>query len=148
MAGFHGWDHLRTVLRVESEVLDEAGQVLSVEQRRHVSSLPAGRLSGAQWLRLVRMHWSVENHNHWVWDAQFSEDGRPWIHEPQGMAVVMVLRRIAYNALALFRSATQRSEERRALPWRTLLRDVLVALVASTEAQLAALRPRSPAVCI
>ena len=76
MAGFHGWDHLRTVIRVESEV------------------------------------------------------------------------RIAYNIMALFRSVTQRSEERRRMPWRTLMRKATVALVAATEAQLAGLRPRRSAACI
>ena len=50
--------------------------------------------------------------------------------------------------MALFRSVTQRSEERRRMPWRTLMRKATVALVAATEAQLAGLRPRRSAACI
>jgi len=38
--------------------------------------------------------------------------------------------------LALFRSDTQRSDERRAIPWQTLMTDVLVALMTMTELDL------------
>jgi hypothetical protein len=52
----------------------------------------------------------VENHVHWTLAAIFQEDERPFFpSEPKGTAVVMVLRRIAYNLLALFRSITLRS---------------------------------------
>ena len=58
------------------------------------------------------------------------------------MLVVMMLRRIAYNMLALFRSVTQRSEERRRMPWLELIEDVKLALVCATWAQLRGLRRR------
>ena len=72
------------------------------------------------------------------------------------MLAVMVLRRIAFlpkgqvgsadrYLVALFRSVTQRSEEKRTMPWKDLLRDFYDALVASTEAQLAGVRARRPA---
>jgi len=50
--------------------------------------------------------------------------------------VVAILRRIAYTMLALFRSVTQRSDERRAAPWKTLLTDFIVALITTTEHEL------------
>jgi len=42
--GWHGWDHLRTVLRVESERITPDGND-SLEQRYYISSLRYGRLS-------------------------------------------------------------------------------------------------------
>lgn len=145
MAGYHGWDHLRTTIRIESEAVDASGK-RHVEQRYYVSSLRLPRLSAGQWLRIVRLHWRVENGNHWVWDAIFREDERPWIQEPQGMLVVMLLRRIAYNLVSLFRSVTQRSEDNRRVPWKKLLKAIDRTLTSATEPQLVGLRVRSPSV--
>jgi DDE_Tnp_1-associated/Transposase DDE domain len=143
MAGFGDWEHLRTVLRVESETLDARGQRLAHDNRYFVASLPASRLTAAQWLLVVRLHWGVENNCHHTLDDAFEEDDRPWIKsDPRGMVVVALLRRIAYNLLTLFRSVTQRSDERRATPWRDLLRWFYNAIIAATDADLSALRPR------
>ena len=70
----------------------------------------------------------------------------PWItgHD-QGMLNVLILRRIAYNLVALFRGLTQRSEDRRLTPWATVIRGFYIALVAATEQQIAGLRTRTEA---
>lgn len=140
-----GWEaHLRTVLRVETVTTDARGKV-TVENRYLISSLATDRLTPEQWLLLVRRHWGVEI-THQTLDVAFHEDRRPWItHNPRGMLVVAVLRRIAYTLLALFRSVTQRSDARRSVPWKSLFRDVLVALLTATPAQLDGLRRRASA---
>ncbi|MEO8904343.1 MAG: hypothetical protein ABI488_18415, partial [Polyangiaceae bacterium] len=67
-------------------------------------------------------------------DTAFAEDDHPWIESnPRAALVVAILRRIAYTILALFRSVTQRSDERRAVPWKTLISDVFFALITATE---------------
>jgi predicted transposase YbfD/YdcC len=142
MAGWNDWGHLRTVLRVESESNYADGK-RTVEERYYISSLRAGRLSPEQWLRVIRTRWAVENQNHWVWDSIFEEDDRPWIQAPKGMLAVMVLRRVAYNMLALFRGVTQRSEERRQIRWRDLIHEVRLALYTATLVHIASLRTRS-----
>jgi hypothetical protein len=143
MAGFDEWKHLRTVLRVESETFDAYGKRTAHENRYFVSSLPASRLTAAQWLLLVRHHWGVENNCHHTLDTAFEEDDRPWIEsDPRGMLVVALLRRLAYNLLTLFRSVTQRSDERRATPWLDLLRWFYNAIISATDVDLAELRPR------
>jgi hypothetical protein len=55
---------------------------------------------------------------------------------------VLVLRRIAYTLLALFKAVTQRSEENRAMRWKALLGRVRDALVAATAETLTGLRVR------
>ena len=145
MAGYLDWTHLTTVLRVES-VKEVRGEIVAQESRYFLSSLVPGALTGKQWLRVVRSHWAVENNCHHTWDAVFREDDHPWIEkDPQGMVVVMLLRRIAYNLLALFRAVTQRSEERRQTPWRDLLRWLNQAVLAATEDDLSGLRVREAA---
>jgi len=136
---------LKTILRVQSETVDDKGQRLSGEERFFVSSLDTTELSAAQWLLLVRMHWRVENDCHKTWDVAFEEDDKRWIpSNPRAMVVVKLLRRIAYNMLALFRSVTQRSEEKRGTPWKDLIRWVYQSLITATEEQLHGLRPRLP----
>ena len=71
------------------------------------------------------------------------EDDRRWIEaDPHGMLAVLLLRRIAYTLLALYRAVTLRSDEGRATRWKTLLQAVRDVLIAATEEQLAGLRLR------
>lgn len=151
MEGYHDWHHLRTVLRVESEKTDlRTGQVVAQNEddvnRYFLCSLPADELTPEQWLRLVRTHWRVENACHYTWDMAFEEDDHPWIvADPKGAVVLMLLRRMVYNALALFRGVTQRSDERRQTPWKTLLRWVYNTLIAATDNDLDGIRTRKAA---
>ncbi len=57
-----------------------------------------------------------------------------------------LLRRIAYNLLALFRSVTLRSERSRRTPWKKLMRWVLLATLTATQSDVFRLRPRPAAV--
>jgi hypothetical protein len=154
LAGYLGWDHLKTVLRVQVEKRDiRTAEVLEQKDdekdRYYLSSLEQPALSPEKWLILVRRHWGIENDCHNTWDKIFLEDDHPWIvadrhgDAPRGAVVVMLLRRIAYNLLALFRSVTQRSDERRQTPWKDLIRWVYNVLVAVTENDLLGLRQRA-----
>jgi len=136
------WRHARAFLSVESVTLRE-GVVVENEVRLFVSSCAPGRLTPKQWLKVVRAHWGVENQNHHTFDTAFAEDDRPWIEaDEHGMLPVLVLRRIAYTLLALFRAVTLRSDEHRAMRWKALLARVCDALVAATVESIAGLRVR------
>jgi hypothetical protein len=130
------WEHLRTVVRVETETFDANGTLLRRDERYLVSSLPRSRLTAEHWLLVIRRHWGVET-AHQILDTAFAEDDHPWIESnPRAALVVAILRRIAYTILTLFRSITQRSDERRHVPWKALLEDVFFALVSATDAEL------------
>jgi predicted transposase YbfD/YdcC len=134
---------LQTLVRVRSQT-EKGGQVVASEDRYYISSLAQQELTGEQWLTLVRNHWAVENNCHWTFDAIFQEDAHPWIEaDPRGVVVMTLLRRIAYNLMALFRSVTQRSEDRRRMPWRRLLKWVYATLVGAEERHLRGLRERA-----
>ena len=139
------WPHAKAFLSVEYLKVQH-GAIVERDGRLFVSSLDPSRLTTAQWMLLVRSHWGVENNSHHTLDTAFAEDERPWIEaDPQGMLAVLLLRRIAYTLLALFRSVTLRSDEGRVTRWRALLQQVRDVLVAATEDQLAGLRPRQVA---
>jgi hypothetical protein len=144
MRGFDGWQHLCTVLRVESVTLDAKGRRTADDNRYFVSSMPASRLTPRQWLILVRHHWGVENNCHHTLDTAFEEDDRPWIESsPRGMLAVAILRRLAYTLLTLFRSVSQRSDARRATPWLDLLRWFYNAVISASDLDVFALRARA-----
>lgn len=137
-----GWTHLRTVLRIESETFDAHGNRVALENRYFISSLATDRLSPEQWMYLVRAHWGVET-THQILDVALQEDEHPWIEsEPRAALVVAVIRRIVYTMLTLFRSVTQRSDERRAVPWRSLLDDIRDAMLILADHHLSGLRRR------
>ena len=125
LAGWLRWDHLRTVVRVHKVVVDKNGEVVSDndDDRYYVSSLRSRALQPRQWNDMIRRRWAVENQCHHTWDTVFEEDDHPWITaDPQGAVVVAILRRIAYNLMAFYRSVTLRSDENRTMPWRHLVR--------------------------
>lgn len=139
------WQHARTFLRVES-VLTKDDVETRREARLFVSSLKEEVLTPAQWLQVVRSHWGVEN-NHHTLDTAFAEDERPWIvANGNGMLVALLIRRIAYTLLSLFRSVSLRSEQKGEIAWASLMRWVWRTAVAATEVHLQALRPREAAV--
>lgn len=138
--GPEGWEHIRTVLRVVSEKQDALGRA-STEERYFIASLPSSRLTADQWLLAIRRHWGVET-AHQVLDVSFKEDERPIILEnPRATVVVAILRRVAYTLLTLFRSVTQRSDQRRHTPWKKLINSVFRTLIGSDQSTLAGLRP-------
>ncbi len=139
------WRHARTFLRVES-VTRRNGAVVASDARLFVSSRTPELLTPDQWLYVVRAHWGVENQNHHTLDTAFAEDDRPWIEaDANGMLAVLLLRRIAYTLLALYRAVTLRSDDNRAMPWFVLLRWVRDALVALAAEHVENLRPREVA---
>ncbi|MBE7486532.1 MAG: hypothetical protein HS104_41990, partial [Polyangiaceae bacterium] len=63
----------------------------------------------------------------------FAEDNHPWIEQnPRATVVVMVLGRIAYTLLALWRGVTLRSKQQRTRPWRELMHDIWLGAVQAT----------------
>ena len=141
-----GWSHLRTVLRIQTDVFDcDTGEQKSSDERYLISSLPSVRLTPQHWLLVIRRHWGVET-SHQILDTAFAEDDHPWIEaNPRAALVVALLRRIAYTLLALFRSVTQRTDERRAVPWKTLMSELAFALVTTTDDELS--ERRQPRLC-
>lgn len=137
------WTHAKTVLLIETETRKNGTS--NTETRVFISSLPVKTLSFAQWIWAIVRHWRVET-AHQILDTAFAEDDAPWIRaDTNGMLVMLTLRRIAMTLLALFRAVTQRSEEKRRMPWPQLLEWVRTTLLQANESVIAGLRKRTSA---
>ncbi len=141
------WSHAKTIVKITVYSLEPDGSPLPmvnlVETRIYISSLGTNALTPKQWLALIRAHWSVENNCHHTFDTAFKEDDKPWIHSNgRGALNVLILRRIAYTMLALFRGVTLRSEENRKKPWKMLMEWLRMSMYKATEKDIANLRQR------
>jgi predicted transposase YbfD/YdcC len=90
-------------VRQRREKRDDRGRLVesSVEDRYFITN----RLMNAEKaLRLVRLHWGVENNAFWTLDVAMGEDDYCPSQRQQAVVVVSWLRLIAYNLVSLFRS--------------------------------------------
>ena len=131
---------LRSIALIEAE--RHRGEVITRECRHYITTLTG---EARQLAHAARAHWGVET-THQILDTALLEDDHPWIESnPRAAYALAVLRRIAYTMLALFRSVTQRCDDRRRTPWRTLMHWLNVALLTAKEVDVAGLRTRRPA---
>lgn len=149
MAGYHEWDHLAVVLRVRRQRWDAQGHLEFDHERYFMTSLREKALQPEQWLGLIRRYWSsVESGVHKVLDTAFAEDAQPWIRDDdQGALNLLILRRIAYNLVALFRGRTLRSEENRDTPWKRVMEWFHDGMISATDDVVSGLRPRPESGC-
>jgi predicted transposase YbfD/YdcC len=101
----------------------------SVEWRYFVTSLSTVELSFKHLLRLVRLHWAIENQHHWTLDVVLQEDARqPCMASASSLEVTAWLRTLAYNLLAVWRAMLSLNN-RLPVRWKRAcekLRDALV----------------------
>ncbi len=109
MAGYHDWNHLKQVWRVEQITQDKNGKTQS-EERYFLSSLPQGRLTAEQILLVVRGHWRVENDCFWSLDMQWNEDSAPWCTTGRATEILSWIRLMAYNLVQKLRRRTLRKK--------------------------------------
>jgi hypothetical protein len=107
IAGYHGWEHLRQVWLVEQDTLGADGSH-RIEQRFFLTNLHVGRLSTAQILTLVRLHWRIENDCFWSLDMQWHEDELPWCTVGPAVEILGLMRVMAYNLVQLARTRSLR----------------------------------------
>jgi predicted transposase YbfD/YdcC len=99
------------------------------EYRYFVTSLDTTLFNFKQLLRLVRVHWGIENRHHWTLDVVLGEDERqPCRPTRTALEVVAWLRALAFNLVSCFRARLP-PEGRHLVEWARaceLLRDSLV----------------------
>jgi len=145
--GWNGWTHLRQVIVVKQTTRDRDGKD-KVELRYFVTNATTGMLSPRQLLRLVRLHWCIENDCNWAFDMQFGEDDGRWCTQNKAALVLGVLRMIAYNMLQWLRKAHVQVRAASGAscprPWRSVFELVRRYLIGQGRGLLRSLAPRPP----
>ena len=75
----------------------EINNEVSIQEKYYISDL---KLSGQEFAKVVRGHWSIENNLHWVLDVHFRED---WslCKEENALKNLATIRKICYNLTKL-----------------------------------------------
>lgn len=70
---------------------------VSIKEKYYISDL---KLSGKEFAKIVRKHWSIENNLHWILDVHFRED---WslCKEENALKNLSTIRKICYNLTKL-----------------------------------------------
>lgn len=128
MAGWGDWTHLRQVVLVRQTTEDPSVNKPTIEDRYFVTNLPQGRIDGAPWLTLVRMHWGIENNCFGTLDLRWLEDRKLCCRQGNAPLVLGLLRVMAYNLLGWMRGRHLRSDANRTMTWQELFQRVGMAL--------------------
>ncbi len=86
------------------QVRTENDGTVETEDRVFISAVPWDELSPAMLLKLVRLHWGIENGANWTADMIFEEDSRRPCNQGNGPIVVTWLLLLAYNIVSVFRA--------------------------------------------
>ncbi len=105
------------------------GEVLSVDDRLWISSLPPNRLSVEQSMAAIRAHWAIENDANWTLDAQWGEDSRTWVHKGTARDSLGLLRAMAYNLVRVLRHRVLDRPKKGNLTYHELFERIHLALV-------------------
>lgn len=87
-------------LRVDRDVLNAQGEVISHESRHFLSSLDPEKVYADQLLQYVRQHWQIENNLHFSKDRWWDEDR----HHTRRPGVGEALARLNSLALTVLRT--------------------------------------------
>ena len=118
----------------------------TVELRYFVTNATTGMLTPRQLLRLVRLHWSIENDCNLMGYMHVCEDDGAWCTRNKARLVLGVLRMIAYNILEWLHKVHARVQLVRTgstpRPWRGPFELMHAWLLANGRALLRRLVPR------
>jgi len=97
------------------------GELVEEEVRDFISGIPPRLLSPTNQLKLVRLHWGIENNHNWTMDVPLLEDDvQPCQKSRDAIEVVGWLRVLGYNLLSAWRAHAGK-KDRRPIPWQRCL---------------------------
>lgn len=81
---------------------------VSEEDRYYVTSIPWDHMSPERLMKLIRLHWGIENNANWTCDVIFEEDTHFPCRNGYGPHLLSYLLILAYNLVSIFRSLGHR----------------------------------------
>jgi predicted transposase YbfD/YdcC len=97
---FPGARHLWRIRQI-TERIEYGKSKRTIEDRYFVTNR---MLKAEKALRLVRLHWGIENGANWTLDVAMKEDHSSPCQRGEALVVISWLRLLAYNLVSIFRS--------------------------------------------
>jgi len=122
---FAGAKQLWRVRQTSFRILPGGTPETTVEDRYFITNRA---LKAELALKLVRLHWGIENGPNWTMDLQLGEDASAPCETGNGLVIVSWLRLLAYNALSIWRSKLEPVRDEIVARWersKSTLRDAL-----------------------
>ena len=97
---FLDWQAVQQAFQITRVTLDPHTNQQHIEIAYGITSLPPEQASPADLLRIVRLHWAIENKLHWVRDVTFDED-RSTLRVGKTHQLMAALRNLVISILRL-----------------------------------------------
>jgi predicted transposase YbfD/YdcC len=123
-----GYSELQQFVAVVQTTIKPTGEK-AVETRLFVTSLARKDASPRELLKLVRLHWGIENNGNWTMDEQFSDDRRCPCKRNEGSIVVSWLRLLSFNIASTIRSRLPGHDRGRRVSWRRTIQLIWMAFL-------------------
>lgn len=123
----HDWGHLREVWRILQTTTNIVSGKVEIEERYFLSSIPPQKLTDAQVMQVIRMHWRIENNGNWISDTAFQEDDSPCANH--ALVLISLMRMLAYNIISRLKTRRLRLAQARAMSWKAIMKLIEHAVV-------------------
>ena len=116
----HEWSHLHEFWRILQTTTNIASGKVEIDERYFLSSLAPQKLTNAQVMQVIRMHWRIENNGNWITDVAFREDDSPFANH--ALVLISLMRMIAYNIISRLKTRRLRLAQARAMSWTAIMK--------------------------
>lgn len=96
---------------------------LETEERYFITSIDDNQLTAKRKVKLVRLHWGIENGPNWTCDVIFKEDTHCPCRRGFGPTVMSWLNVITYNLVAVFRAHLPK-QQKQLLPYKRVVQTI------------------------
>ena len=112
---FPGARQLVRARQTTTRALPSGRTEVSVEDRYFVTNRV---FAAAPALKLVRLHWGIENGPNWTCDVVLDEDAGAPCETGRGIVITSWLRLVAYNVLAIWRHKLPPARDEKIASWK------------------------------
>jgi len=116
-------------ISVTQTTFDDKTQSEIVDSRLFITSIAPERFSAKALMKVVRLHWGIENNGNWTMDECFDDDVRCPCKQGNGAVVVSWLRLLAFNIVAIVRSLAPKHDKGTAPGWSEIKNDILMIII-------------------
>ena len=106
----------------QTKINRKTGEVTE-QDHYFVTSIPFEEMSAKRLVKLVRLHWGIENNANWTCDVIFEEDSHFPCRKGYGPSLMSWLLILAYNIISILRSLGHKSSNKKLPSFSTVIQE-------------------------